>query len=58
MHSLCLPTSRKGVVMASLAKYVLETFTPVLLHLNREPGQVTPRHSHLIKCLLAWEAET
>lgn len=45
-------------MMASLAKYVLETFIPVLLHLNREPGQVTPRHSHLIKCLLAWEAET
>lgn len=44
--------------MASLAKYVPETFTPVLLHLKHEPGQMTPRHSHLIKCLLAWEAET
>ena len=31
-------------MMASLAKYVLETFIPVLLHLNREPGQMTPHH--------------
>lgn len=48
MLLLCLPTGPKDVMMPSLDKYVPETFTPVLLPLKHEPGQMTPCHSHLI----------